>query len=156
MPSSLRRSALLCRRQRLGRPARKGRAPLSGIVVAYAVTHNFATAVINTRQDNEKLPERLTLKGRRPEARAALAALRHIYRTALQQRLLPPSPRRKGWITQWDLRRMGEGDVPLISGASPATKRQELSRQRRRFCPAPDHAGMGARPVRRDGTHPRT
>ncbi len=34
-----------------------------GVVVAYAITDDFATAVINSRHDSEKLPERLTLKG---------------------------------------------------------------------------------------------
>ena len=41
-----------------------------GIVIAYAITDDFATAVINARLDSEKLPERLTLKGRSAEADA--------------------------------------------------------------------------------------
>ena len=124
-----------------------------GIVAAYAITDDFATAVINARLDSEKLPERLTLKGRDPEAALALAGIRHIERTVLQHRLLPPtlddlaachdkirhlystayawaapplapsertSSRTmrqyiKGWIMQWDLRRLDGSDVRLVS-----------------------------------------
>jgi hypothetical protein len=64
---------------------------LPGIVVAYAITDDFATAVINARQDSEKLPERLTLKGRTTEATLAVAGIRHIERTVLQHRLLSPT-----------------------------------------------------------------
>ncbi len=126
-----------------------------GIVAAYAITDDFATAVINARLDSEKLPERLALKGRDAEAALALAGIRHIERTVLQHRLLPPtlddlatchgkvqrlysdayawpapplppaertSSRTmrqyiKGWITQWDLRRLDGADVLLISGS---------------------------------------
>ena len=62
-----------------------------GIVTAYAITDDFVTAVINARQDSEKLPERLTLKGRSAEAALALSTIRHIERTVLQNRLLPPT-----------------------------------------------------------------
>jgi hypothetical protein len=124
-----------------------------GIVTAYAITDDFVTAVINARQDSEKLPERLTLKGRSVEAALALSTIRHIERTVLQNRLLPPTlneltachgklqrlysaayewsapplppPERmatrtlrqyiKGWITQWDLRRLGGGNVLLVA-----------------------------------------
>ncbi len=124
-----------------------------GIVTAYAITDDFVTAVISARQDSEKLPERLTLKGRSAEATLALSTIRHIERTVLQNRLLPPTlneltachgklqrlysaayewtapplppPERtatrtlrqyiKGWITQWDLRRLGGGDVLLVA-----------------------------------------
>ena len=96
-----------------------------------------------------RLPERLTLKGRAAEAALARSAIRHIERTVLQNRLLPPtlndlavchdkvqrlysaaydwpapplppveraSTRTmrqyiKGWITLWDLRRLGGGDA---------------------------------------------
>ena len=126
-----------------------------GIAVAYAVTDDFAAAVINARLDSEKLPERLALKGRDAEAALALAGIRHIERTVLQHRLLPPTPDDllachdkvlrlysaayawpapplppgertstrtvrqyvKGWITQWDLRRLDGSDVALISGS---------------------------------------
>ena len=62
-----------------------------GIVTAYAITDDFATAVINARLDSEKLPERLTLKGASAEAALARSAIRHIERTVLQHRLLPPT-----------------------------------------------------------------
>ncbi len=126
-----------------------------GTVVAYAITDDFAAAVINARLDSEKLPERLELKGRDAEAALALAGIRHIERTVLQHRLLPPAPDDlaachdkvlrlystayawpapplppgertssrtvrqyiKGWITQWDLRRLDGSDVALISGS---------------------------------------
>ena len=63
-----------------------------GIVVAYAITDDFTTAVINARMDSEKLPERLTLKGRTAEAALAVAGIRHIERSVLQHRLLSPTP----------------------------------------------------------------
>ncbi len=126
-----------------------------GIVTAYAITDDFATAVINARLDSEKLPERLALKGRAAEAALALAGIQHIEQTVLRHRLLPPtlddlanchdkilrlystayawpapplppaertSSRTmrqyiKGWITQWDLRRLDGADVLLISGS---------------------------------------
>jgi P-loop Domain of unknown function (DUF2791) len=126
-----------------------------GIVTAYAITDDFVTAVINAREDSEKLPERLTLKGRSAEAALALSAIRHIERTVLHNRLLPPTLSDlttchdkvqrlysaaynwpapplppvertatrtlrqyiKGWITQWDMRRLGGGDVALIAGS---------------------------------------
>ena len=126
-----------------------------GIVTAYAITDDFATAVINARLDSEKLPERLALKGRDAEAALALAGIRHIERTVLQHRLLlptlddlatchdkvqrlysaaytwpapplPPGERTssrtmrqyiKGWITQWDLRRLDGSEIRLISGS---------------------------------------
>ena len=62
-----------------------------GIVTAYAITDDFVTAVINARQDGEKLPERLTVKGRAADAALALSTMHHIERTVLQNRLLPPS-----------------------------------------------------------------
>jgi hypothetical protein len=69
-----------------------GKRRLRGIVSAYAITDDFVAAVINARQDSEKLPERLTLKGRASEAVLALSGIRHIERTVLQHRLLPPTP----------------------------------------------------------------
>jgi hypothetical protein len=130
-----------------------GKRRYPGIVVTYAITDDFVTAVVNARQDSEKLPERLQLKGRLAEAALTLPAIRHIERTVLQNRLLPPTPNDlaachdkvqqlystayqwpapplpqmertssrtlrqyiKGWITQWDLRRLGRGDVPLVA-----------------------------------------
>jgi hypothetical protein len=130
-----------------------GKRRYPGIVVTYAITDDFVTAVVNARQDSEKLPERLQLKGRLAEAALTPPAIRHIERTVLQNRLLPPTPNDlaachdkvqqlystayqwpapplpqmertssrtlrqyiKGWITQWDLRRLGRGDVPLVA-----------------------------------------
>ncbi len=67
-----------------------GTRPFPGIVAAYAITDDFATAVINARLDSEKLPERLRLKGRGSEAGLAQAAIGHIERTVQQHRLPPP------------------------------------------------------------------
>jgi bacteriophage exclusion system BrxC/D-like protein len=69
-----------------------GKRRFPGIVSAYAITDDFVAAVINARLDREKLPERLTLKGRAAEAVLALSGIRHIERTVLQHRLLPPTP----------------------------------------------------------------
>jgi hypothetical protein len=62
-----------------------------GVVIAYAITDDFVTAVINARLDSEKLPERLTLKGRSAEAALAVLGIHHIERTVLQRRLLSPT-----------------------------------------------------------------
>jgi hypothetical protein len=61
-----------------------------GIVAVYAITDDFVTAVIDHRQDKEKLPERLRLKGRDQDARRAVAAIRHIEDTVRQRHLPPP------------------------------------------------------------------
>jgi hypothetical protein len=130
-----------------------GKRRFPGIVAAYAITDDFAAAVIQPRLDSEKAPERLTLKGRVAEAVLARSAIAHIERTVLQNRLLPPtlndltvchdkvqrlysaaydwpappsppverSATRtmrqyiKGWITLWDLRRLGIGDARLVA-----------------------------------------
>ena len=63
-----------------------------GIAIVYAVTDDFATAVINARLDSEKLPERLALKGRAAEAALASAGINHIEQTVSRRRLLPPTP----------------------------------------------------------------
>ena len=68
-----------------------GKRRFPGIVTAYAITDDFATAVINARLDSEKLPERLTLKGRAAEAALALSGIHHIECTVLRHRLLPPT-----------------------------------------------------------------
>ncbi len=62
-----------------------------GLAVAYAITDDFATAVINARLDSEKLPERLILKGREAEAALARTGIAHIEHTVLNNRLLPPT-----------------------------------------------------------------
>ncbi len=67
-----------------------GTARFPGVVTASAITDDFVAAVISARQDSDKLPERLVLKGRAAEAEMASAAIRHIERTVLQHRLLPP------------------------------------------------------------------
>ncbi len=130
-----------------------GKRRFPGIVTAYAITDDFAAAVIHPRLESEKAPERLTLKGRVAEAALAKSAIGHIERTVLQNRLLPPtlndltvchdkvqrlytsaydwpapplppverSATRtlrqyiKGWITLWDLRRLGGGDARLVA-----------------------------------------
>ncbi len=63
-----------------------------GIAGAYAITDDFSVAVIEARDDREKLPARLRLKGRVIDAELALAGMRHIEQTMRQHRLLPPGP----------------------------------------------------------------
>ncbi len=63
---------------------------IAGIAGAYAITDDFAVAVIEARDDREKLPARLRLKGRLVEAELALAAMRHIEATVRSHRLPPP------------------------------------------------------------------
>ncbi len=52
--------------------------PFPGLYAAAGITDDFASEVINSRQDDEKLPERLRLKGMPELADAALAAMRAI------------------------------------------------------------------------------
>ena len=68
----------------------EGTTAFPGIVTTYAITDDFVAAVIEQRQDEEKLPERLRLKGRREDADLALAAMRHIMDTVRRHRLPPP------------------------------------------------------------------
>jgi hypothetical protein len=68
-----------------------GKRRFPGTVTAYAITDDFVAAVINARQDAERLPGRLALKGRNADAELATSAIRHIERTVLQHRLLPPT-----------------------------------------------------------------
>ena len=56
----------------------QGTAPPPGVRVAAAITDDFASEVINGRQDDEKLPERLRLKGAPLQAELALAGMRAI------------------------------------------------------------------------------
>jgi hypothetical protein len=65
-------------------------ARFSGIAVVYAITDDFVTAVIEHRHDEDKLPERLRLKGRDTEAMRALTAIRHIKDTVQTHRLAVP------------------------------------------------------------------
>lgn len=68
----------------------EGARRVPGIVVAYAITDDFAAAVINQRLDSEKLPERLALKGRDADAALALAGIHNIEQVVQRHRLLPP------------------------------------------------------------------
>lgn len=68
-----------------------GKRRFPGIVSVYAITDDFVAAVINARLDTEKLPDRLTLKGRPAEAVLAQSGIRHIEQTVLKHRLLPPT-----------------------------------------------------------------
>jgi len=61
-----------------------------GIAVVYAITDDFVSAVIDARQDEEKLPDRLLLKGRPKEADAVRAAIRHIGKVVGRHRLRTP------------------------------------------------------------------
>ena len=59
---------------------------IPGITVTAAISEDFATEVIHTRLDEEKLPERLRMKGLPDAAELASAAMRAIQRaTRLQQ-----------------------------------------------------------------------
>ena len=55
-----------------------GASRVPGLQVAAAITDDFAAEVINRRQDDERLPERLRLKGAVGQADLALAAMRAI------------------------------------------------------------------------------
>ena len=61
-----------------------------GLVAAYAITDDFVTAVIEEREDEGRLTERLRLKGREAEARLAATAMRHIAHTVRTHRLRAP------------------------------------------------------------------
>ncbi len=67
-----------------------GASGFPGIAVAYAITDDFVSAVIDHRQDDVKLPERLALKGRPQEANAARAAIHHIGDVVRNHRLRNP------------------------------------------------------------------
>ena len=61
-----------------------------GIVAAYAITDDFVTAVIDERDDRNRLPDRLKLKERHHEARLATVAMAHIAQTVRTHRLRVP------------------------------------------------------------------
>ena len=67
-----------------------GAAGFPGIVTVYAITDDFVSAVIDARQDEEKLPERLELKGRSQQAHLVRAAIGHIGTAVRRHRLRPP------------------------------------------------------------------
>jgi hypothetical protein len=51
---------------------------IPGLVTAYAITDDFAGAVITPKRDDEKLPERLMLKGKPELAERARRGISHI------------------------------------------------------------------------------
>jgi hypothetical protein len=61
-----------------------------GIVAAYAITDDFVTAVIDERDDRNRLPDRLKLKERHHEARLATVAMAHSAQTVRTHRLRVP------------------------------------------------------------------
>lgn len=61
-----------------------------GIVAAYAITDDFVTAVIEEREDEVRLTDRLRLKARHHEAGLATTAMRHIAETVRARRLRAP------------------------------------------------------------------
>jgi bacteriophage exclusion system BrxC/D-like protein len=61
-----------------------------GIVAAYAITDDFVTAVIDERDDRNRLPDRLKLKERHHEAQLASIAMAHIMQTVRTRRLRVP------------------------------------------------------------------
>jgi hypothetical protein len=68
----------------------EGTVPFPGVATVYAVTDDFVAAVIEARQDVERLSERLMIKGREQEAAAAVAAMRHIEDAVRRHRLPLP------------------------------------------------------------------
>ncbi len=68
----------------------EGARAFPGIVAVYAITDDFVTAVIDERQDESRLPERLRLKDRHNEARLAVTAIHHIARAVRTNRLRAP------------------------------------------------------------------
>ena len=93
-----------------------------GIVAVYAITDDFVTAVIDHRQDDEKLPERLRLKGREQDAVRALAAIRHIEDTVRLHRLPPPGAEElaRGYVS---LRKIYEAAYDWVAPALPVPER---------------------------------
>jgi hypothetical protein len=68
----------------------EGTVPFPGVATVYAITDDFVAAVIEARQDIERLAERLTLKSRDQEATAAVSAMHHIEDTVRRHRLPLP------------------------------------------------------------------
>ncbi len=80
-----------------------------GIAVVYAITDDFAAAVVEHRHDEDELPERLRLKGRDAEAIRALTGIRHIKDTVQNHRLAAPD--------EEELRRDGQLLREIYAGA---------------------------------------
>jgi hypothetical protein len=68
----------------------EGAARFPGVATVYAITDDFVAAVIEHRQDTERLSERLLLKGREQESLMAVAAIRHIEDVVRRHRLPLP------------------------------------------------------------------
>jgi hypothetical protein len=68
----------------------EGAVPFPGVATVYAITDDFVAAVIEHRQDTERLSERLLLKGREQESLMAVAAIRHIEDVVRRHRLPLP------------------------------------------------------------------
>lgn len=68
----------------------EGAARFPGVATVYAITDDFVAAVIEHRQDTERLSERLLLKGREQESLMAVAAIRHIEEVVRRHRLPLP------------------------------------------------------------------
>jgi len=79
----------------------EGARRLPGVVTAYAITDDFATAVINARLDPLPLAERASSR-------------------TIRQYI-------KGWITQWDLRWLDGSDVRLVSGSIASNYTEDAS-----------------------------
>lgn len=82
---------------------------IPGIVVVYAITDDFITAVVEHRRDVDELPERLRLKGRDAEAVRALTGIHHIQDTVRNHRLEAPD--------DTELRRAGQLLREIYAGA---------------------------------------
>jgi hypothetical protein len=100
----------------------QGAAKYPGIVAVYAITDDFVTAVVDHRQDDERLPERLRLKGRHQEALTALAAIRHIEDTVRLHRLPAPGAEElaRAYVS---LRKIYEAAYDWVTPALPVPER---------------------------------
>ena len=67
-----------------------GAARFPGIATAYAITDDFVSAVIDARHDEEKLPDRLELKGGLQQALSVRTAIGHLGATVRRHRLRTP------------------------------------------------------------------
>ncbi len=97
--------------------------PMPGVVVSAAIADDFARAVIDARQDDERVPERLRLRGLPRQADLAAAALSAIRRAPVLQRPDEADLRRHAAVVQ--------GCYSLAYGwaAPPATLRPREARR---------------------------